>query len=163
MYNFYTVKGKSSFPLLIAMLALPQLVGLANILIIGDDVNIYNSIAKPSFAPPPYYFAPIWIFLYLLMGYASYRIALFYNNQNHKNAYTIYLLQLFLNFLWPILFFEYGLYEAALIEIMILAVLIFFCVMSFNELDSLAGVVMVPYLAWVIFATILNYFIFILN
>lgn len=164
MYKFYSVKGRSNIYLFISMLLLPQLIGYANVLITGKDTQIYQALNKPSFAPPSSLFGPVWIFLYLLMGYSSYRIALFYKtDKKARRAYTLYLLQLLLNFFWPILFFQFLLFEIALINIILLAVLIFICVVLFHKLDSLAGVCMVPYLLWVMFATLINYFIVILN
>ncbi len=137
---------------------------LSSILSSGNMQQIFETLKQPSFAPPAWLFAPVWIILYALMGLAAYRIwKLGTDRKDVKKALYLYVIQLFLNFLWPIIFFRFGLIGLALLEIVILLLFIVLTTKSFLKLDKIAGYLMIPYVLWVMFATILNYSIWILN
>ena len=124
----------------------------------------YQTINKPSFNPPNWIFGPVWSLLYLLMGIA---FALVWHStrglQFKSKAYTFFAIQLILNSLWSIAFFGM---QSPLFGIVVIATLLIFiilCIKSFLKINKTAAYLMVPYLLWVSFASILNVSIFILN
>jgi tryptophan-rich sensory protein len=124
----------------------------------------YPTIKKPIFNPPNGVFGPVWTMLYIMMAVAA---ALIWNvidsNKNAKTALKYFAIQLFLNVLWSILFF--GLHNPAMafIEIIILWALIFKTYIEFKKINTIAAYLLLPYLFWVSFATILNGSIWFLN
>ena len=125
----------------------------------------YPTLVKPSFNPPNWIFAPVWTSLYVMMGVA----AGFIWNQitTQKVAVTkalqIFAIQLVLNALWSYLFFGLQNPLLALLEIIVLWLLIFETYLQFKSIDKTAGLLLIPYLAWVSFASILNASIWWLN
>jgi translocator protein len=117
----------------------------------------YASLIKPSFTPPSWLFGPVWSVLYLAMAIAGWLVWL----RHGKLAVTLPLAlfggQLVLNALWSILFFGLQTPGAALVEILTLWAAIFATLLSFWKISTIAGWLFVPYLAWVSFATILNF------
>lgn len=124
----------------------------------------YATINKPSFNPPNWIFAPVWTTLFLLMGIALYRV---WNKGIYtkyvKIAITIFGIQLLLNSLWSILFFGMESPLLGLIEIVFLWLAILFSIIYFSKVDKIAAYLLVPYIAWVSFAAILNAAIYMLN
>lgn len=125
----------------------------------------YPTLVKPIFNPPNWIFAPVWTLLYAMMGVAGGIIwnHLETNKEQVKKAFTFFIIQLALNALWSYLFF--GLHNPllALLEIIILWLMIFETYVQFKSINKLAGWLLIPYLAWVSFATILNASIWWLN
>ena len=125
----------------------------------------YPTLVKPVFNPPNWIFAPVWTALYIIMGVAG---GLVWNQieaqpELVKKGFLFFIIQLGLNALWSYLFF--GLHNPflALIEVILLLLMIFETYVIFKKVDRIAGLLMVPYLAWVTFATILNASIWWLN
>jgi tryptophan-rich sensory protein len=124
----------------------------------------YASLKKPSFSPPNWVFGPAWTFLYALMGISAYLIwQEGVEKPAVRNALFIFLLQLILNFFWSFFFFKLQSPTHALIEIFLLWVLILATVISFYQINKAAGLILIPYLLWVSFATLLNFYIVRLN
>ena len=125
----------------------------------------YPTLVKPIFNPPNWIFAPVWTLLYAMMGVAGGIIwnHLETNKEQVKKAFTFFIIQLALNALWSYLFF--GLHNPllALLEIIILWLMIFETYVQFKSINKLAGWLLIPYLGWVSFATILNASIWWLN
>ena len=125
----------------------------------------YPTLVKPIFNPPNWIFAPVWTLLYAMMGVAGGIIwnHLETNKEQVKKAFAFFIIQLALNALWSYLFF--GLHNPllALLEIIILWLMIFETYVQFKSINKLAGWLLIPYLAWVSFATILNASIWWLN
>ncbi len=124
----------------------------------------YLTINKPSFNPPNWIFGPVWTCLYILMGISAYlvwqkkeRIAHF------PRTIAIYFIQLVLNLLWSFLFFYSHLIGAAFYEIIALLIAIIITASVFYKVDRTAGLLFIPYVAWVSFATVLTYTIYKLN
>lgn len=136
---------------------------LGSAITIPSITTWYTTLNKPFFNPPNFIFGPVWTVLYLLMGVAFYLIWSNHTLKKIQPAVNIFVLQLFLNFLWSFLFFYLHQPLLALIEIVFLALAIFSTIKEFNKYSKLAGKLLVPYLAWVCFASILNLFIVILN
>lgn len=123
----------------------------------------YQAITKPSFNPPDWVFAPVWTTLYILMAIAGWRIWRSYRHQARRFALIVYCIQLVLNLGWSFLFFGLQRIDLALIEIAILLLAISFTTYLFWKIDRPAGVMFIPYLIWVAFATALNFELWRLN
>lgn len=124
----------------------------------------YAGLNKPSFQPPNWLFGPAWTLLYTLMGIALYLIwTKGLSAAGVKTALVVFGIQLLLNTLWSILFFGMKNPALALIEIVILWVAILLTLVRFYAISRTAGLLLVPYLLWVSFATVLNFSIVRLN
>jgi len=130
---------------------------LSNILSGNNAKEVYASFANPGFFPPAWIFAPVWFVLYVLMGIA---VSIIWEKKKNKNVdkqLGLFFLQLFVNFLWSIIFFGINNYLAALLLIILLFVLIVATMLSFEKESKKATYLLVPYMVWVGFAMILNY------
>ncbi len=143
--------------------AIPLAVGgLATLFSGGND--LYQTINQPPLSPPGWVFPLVWTVLYILMGEASYRVLTSGADRGQiKRALIAYGVQLFLNFLWPLLFFGGQMYLAAFILLIVLWIAIFITTRWFSQIDETAGDLMLPYLLWVTFAGYLNLGVFLLN
>jgi benzodiazapine receptor len=124
----------------------------------------YANINKPSFNPPNWVFAPVWTTLYLLMGislFLVWRTGL--NEKDIKIAVAVFILQLVLNALWSFLFFGLESPFAAFIEIIFLWAAILISIILFFRISWVAGALLIPYILWVSFASVLNFSIWRLN
>lgn len=125
----------------------------------------YPTLVKPSFNPPNWVFAPVWSLLYVMMGVAAGLVwdKIEWNRPIVKKALTLFAIQLALNALWSYLFF--GLHNPflAVIEIVLLWLMIYETYLQFAKINKIAGYLLLPYLAWVSFATVLNISIWWLN
>jgi translocator protein len=125
----------------------------------------YVTIEKPSFNPPNWIFRPVWTTLFIMMGVAG---GLVWNNIDTnrevvKKALVFFGIQLFLNVLWSYLFFGLQNPMLALVEIILLWLMIYETYAKFVKIDKVAGYLLLPYLAWVSFAMVLNGSIWWLN
>ena len=121
----------------------------------------FNELQKPFLAPPSILFPIAWTMLYLLMGLA-YGI-LKDEEQLQISEKSIYILQLIVNLLWPIFFFIAKWRLFSFIWIIFLVVLVSIMIYTFIKKNKWAGLLQIPYLAWTIFATYLNWFAYVLN
>jgi tryptophan-rich sensory protein len=121
----------------------------------GNIKSTYRKLKQPPLSPPSWVFGPVWTLLYGSMGYASYRIYALGPSPAVTTALTLYGIQLGLNFIWTPLFFR-GYRGTALIDIGALWGTLVATTVSFWGLDAVAGGLLVPYLAWVSFASYLN-------
>ncbi len=124
----------------------------------------YATLQKPSFDPPNWVFAPAWILLFLLMGISLYLIwSKRLEDKEVKIAIVIFSSQLVLNILWSFLFFGFKSPLYAFIEIIILWLAILATIISFYRISRTAAYLLLPYILWVSFASVLNFSIMILN
>jgi len=124
----------------------------------------YPTLNKPSFNPPNWLFALVWTTLYILIGIAAYLIWVKRDRIVHfPRVAAIYLIQLGLNLGWSFIFFYFHEIGYALMEIIILLILIIVNAVLFYKIDKWAGLIFVPYILWVSFASFLTYSIYILN
>ncbi|MCU0350973.1 MAG: tryptophan-rich sensory protein [Flavobacterium sp.] len=125
----------------------------------------YPLIEKPIFNPPNWVFAPVWTLLFILMGIAAGRVwnQLETNKELVKKGLLFFGIQLALNALWSYLFFGLHNILLALIEIILLWLIIYETYLIFKKIDKKAAYLLIPYLAWVGFATILTGSIYWLN
>ncbi len=148
---------------LIAAIVVCQLAGIiGSVFTISSIPTWYAGLVKPSFSPPNWLFGPVWILLYTLMGIAAYWI---YTSKNKlkNSALIVFGVQLALNAIWSIVFFGLHSPLLGLIVIALLWISIAWTMVKFYAIDKLASYVLVPYLVWVSFASVLNYSIFVLN
>ncbi|MBU1204166.1 MAG: tryptophan-rich sensory protein [Nanoarchaeota archaeon] len=151
----------NSFKLIIAIL-LCQLAGIIGSLFNSFSIKTwYLSIIKPSFNPPNWLFAPVWTTLFLLMGISFYLI--WKNKSKTKKAICLFIAQLTLNILWSFFFFTLRSPFLALINIIILWMLILLTMIEFKKISKPSAYLLIPYILWVSFAVILNFFILLLN
>lgn len=144
-------------------LAIPLAVGGLAALLSGG-MESYKVVNQPPLSPPGWVFPVVWTVLYLLMGEASYRVLTSGADPDQiKKALTAYGIQLFLNFLWPLVFFGGQLYLAAFFILIALWVGIFITMRRFSRINETAGDLLIPYLLWVTFAGYLNLGVYLLN
>ena len=125
----------------------------------------YPTIAKPVFNPPNWIFMPVWTLLYILMAVAAGLVwdKIKEQNEEVKKALGFFLIQLTLNAVWSYLFFGLKNPMLALIEIALLWLMIYETYLKFVKINKTAGYLLIPYLAWVGFAAVLNAGIWWLN
>ena len=136
-------------------------VGGLYFLIIMGSMDIYKYLVKPPLAPPSILFPIVWTILYILMGISAYLI---YRDSSIDNgALKVYLIQLFINFVWPILFFLLSYRLLSLIWIILLVIVVIVMIIKFYKVNRVAAYLQIPYLIWILFATYLNLGFYILN
>jgi benzodiazapine receptor len=145
---------------LVLTLGVGAIAGLATASSIG---GWYATISKPGFNPPNWIFGPVWTLLYILMGIALSLIWKQPASLYRSNALWLFFIQLFLNFIWSFLFFYFHKIGLALVDIVALWIWIILTIISFSRLDKSAAWLLVPYICWVSFASILNGVIYHLN
>ena len=124
----------------------------------------YEELQKPPFNPPNWLFGPVWTLLYTLMGISAGAIwDAKVPSQLKKHALAVFGIQLMLNGIWSFLFFGFQNPLLAFIEIILLLIAIVFTMLRFREIKAWTAWLLVPYLAWVVFASLLNLSIYILN
>jgi translocator protein len=136
---------------------------LGSIFTIPSINTWYSHLNKPTFNPPNWIFGPVWTALYLLIGVALYLILERKLKKGKRIILNVFLVQLFLNFLWSIIFFGTHLPLIAFIEIAFLWGSIVWLAINLWELSKPASLILIPYLCWVSFAAILNLAVAILN
>ncbi len=151
------IKNKSS---LIISILIPILIGTLSSLFSGNmSTSMFN---KPSFSPPSFLFPIVWTILYILMGISSYMIYSS-DSQNKGKALIIYVIQLFFNFFWSIIFFGASQYLLAFVWLIALIIIIIMMIYQFYAIEPLAAYLQIPYLLWCFFAAYLNFMIYRLN
>jgi benzodiazapine receptor len=123
----------------------------------------YATLARPGWAPPGWLFAPVWSALYLLMAIAAWLVWKARGFRGARAALSLFLVQLAGNALWTWLFFAWRLGAAAFAEIVVLWLLIVATIVTFWRVRPVAGLLLVPYLLWVSFATALCWTVWKLN
>lgn len=147
---------------LILSLALPLFVGALAGFLTRNSMMIYKNLNRPSLSPPGWVFPVVWTILYLFMGLGSYIIA--QSSSPKKNeALLIYAIQLFLNFIWSLVFFNLQNYLLSFLILLLLWYFIIRMISAFWSVNPTAALLQIPYLLWVTFAGYLNLAIVFLN
>jgi translocator protein len=136
---------------------------LGSIFTIPSIQTWYATLNKPVFSPPNFVFGPVWTTLYCLMGISIYLILTKKLKKEKSQLIALFSAQLFLNFLWSVIFFGLHLPGLAFAEIAMLWVSILLLIIKFWKFSKTASILLMPYLLWVSFASILNLFVAILN
>ncbi len=150
---------------LVVSILIPVLVGAISGYFTSSGVNGWYAIAsKPWFNPPNWIFAPVWSMLYVLMGIAFFLVWKSGAPKDIKQtAIILFAVQLVLNFFWSIIFFKMQQPGWAFAEIILMWVMILLTILWFGKINSAAAWLLVPYISWVSFASVLNYSIWRLN
>jgi len=145
---------------LVISIIICQLAGVIGSVFTAKSVSTwYLTLNKPFFSPPNWLFGPVWISLYCLMGVALFLVW----QKKDKKAISIFGAQLVLNSFWSIAFFGLKSPLFGLITIIVLLVLILLTIIRFFKISKFAGWLLIPYILWVSFASILNFYLWILN
>ncbi len=150
---------------LVIAIAIPVAVGATSGFFTASSVGSwYQTINKPSWNPPGWIFGPVWTTLYVLMGIALYLV---WKSEAgtalKKTAISLFAVQLILNFFWSFIFFKQQQIGWALVEIIVMWLFILLTIFAFAKVNKTAAWLLVPYISWVSFASILNYTIWKLN
>lgn len=151
--------GPSIVVLLGHLAAVAVVAGVGGLAASGSR-ETYAALDLPPYAPPGWVFGPVWSVLYVLMALAAWRV---WRAGGWDRAQVVYGVQLLLNLGWTPLFFAADLYVLALVEIVVLLGALAATVVLFARRDRVAAGLLLPYLAWVAFATALNAGIVVLN
>ncbi len=155
---------KIKWKALLINLLIPLAVGGISAFLSAGNMELYNTIEKPSITPPASIFPVVWTILYILMGISSYLIFSSDASLTEKEeALRIYSLQLGVNFLWSFIFFNMGNYLLAFVWLVILWLLIIAMILAYYPISKKAALLQIPYLLWVTFAGYLNWMIYIMN
>lgn len=125
--------------------------------------SFYAELVRPSWAPPSAVFGPVWTILYALMGIAAWLVWRAKGFRAARASLVLFLVQLAVNALWSWLFFGWHLGAPAFADILLLWLLIVTTLALFWRVRLLAGVLLIPYLLWVSFASVLCYSVWQLN
>ena len=155
---------KINYKSLFICILIPLVVGGLSALFTIGSMKDFAALKQPPLSPPGWLFPVVWTVLFVLMGVASY-IALEApcTPERKRRAFKSYFLQLGFNFMWSIIFFSFGAYEIAFAWLCALLALIVITTVRFFGIKPLAGILMLPYIAWVCFAGYLNLAIAYLN
>lgn len=150
---------------ILLFVAVAQLVGYLGALVTFDAIPTwYAGLSRPSFSPPNWLFGPVWILLYSCMGVAA---ALLYGELGHKTdakrALMLYWVQLLINGIWTPIFFGLKRPDVALYVILALDIVVAALIWMSYSIKRFSAYLLLPYLAWILFATALNFAIVRLN
>lgn len=149
---------------LIISLLIPFAVGGLTAFLTRSDMEFYSTLDRPPLSPPGWLFPIVWGILYFLMGISLYLVwTSRARNHEKRAAFTIFGLQLFMNFLWSPVFFSMRRFLLAFIILVILWIFIIAMIIIFKRISRPAGLLQIPYLLWVTFAGYLNLGIYFLN
>ena len=123
----------------------------------AQAVAFYQQLVRPDWAPPPWLFAPVWTLLYALMGVAAWLVWRVHGFKAARVALWLFILQLAANALWTWVFFVWRQGGLAFVEVVLLWCLIVATAASFRRHSPIAAGLLLPYLAWVTFASALTF------
>lgn len=146
----------------VGFILLSEAVGFLAGMLTKNAMAAYDAVAKSALTPPDIVFPIAWGILYLLMGIGAARV---YQSDapGRKSALTLFYVQLAVNFLWSLIFFNLQAYGFAFFWLLLLWALIIAMIRAFYKVDRPAALLQIPYLLWVSFAAYLNYMVWYLN
>lgn len=153
---------KNQWLALAGFILVPLAIGMIGGLATAPSIDSwYRTIAKPDWTPPDWVFGPVWTVLYIMMGIAAWLV--WKTRDRVAPAMVLFGVQLALNLAWSLLFFGARSPGLALIEVVFLWTSVLLTMLAFFGRQSTAGWLFVPYLAWVSFAAVLNFVIWMMN
>lgn len=164
-YKFFTMfiderrnyMRRMSIGTLLMALFIPLIVGAISALLSSQGMATYGSMSKPPLSPPAWVFSVAWTILYLMMGLASYFIMMANDDSGEKSmAIALYAVQLVMNFMWSIMFFNWGFYLVSFIWLIIMWAIVILCAVRFYSINKAATYLFIPYILWLTFAAYLN-------
>ena len=150
----------NKFKIYLKSILLPLILGGIVGLITSQTMD-YEALAKPPLSPPGIIFPIVWSILYTLMGISFAQLEI--NNLHDNDTKKVYYEQLIVNLSWPIFFFTFKWRLFSILIILLLLILVIRMIRVFYRKEKLAGLLQIPYLLWVSFATYLNTFTYFLN
>jgi len=147
---------KQSIKGILFSIILVEVLGFISSKASGDIRMVYDALLKPPLSPPGWLFGVAWVILYALMGISVYLIYTDTESADRKEALQLFGWQLVLNLIWPIFFFRWGLYQAAVVVILILDFLVWVMIKKFARINETAARLLIPYGLWLLYATYLN-------
>ena len=157
------MKRSNSIKLILSIVLCVSLGSVGGLVTVNEIPTWYATLNKPSFNPPNWLFGPVWTTLYVLMGISVYLIWKQPVSTERNKALQLFILQFILNFCWSFIFFGLHATGWALIEMIALWILILLSILHFAKHSKTAAWLLVPYIAWVSFALLLNAAIWKLN
>ena len=154
MKNFF----KSAF-----IIAIPLIAGAVSGFLIRNDVYIYDTLIKPPFSLPNNLFSVVWAILYLLMGIALYLFTGAKTQKKQNDGIILFAFQLLLNFSWSIIFFNFRMFFTAFVIIVALFIFVAITTAVFFNTRKSSGILLIPYLLFLVYAGYLNFSVWFLN
>lgn len=149
---------------LLLALIIPLAVGVLSAVLSMRGMAAYCDMEKPPLSPPAWVFPVAWTILYLLMGWSAYLVYVADADKDQKFvALAFFAFQLILNFMWTIIFFNWGAYLFAFIWLLLLLTAVVICVLRFFDINKLAACLMIPYIIWLGFAAYLNVGVYLID
>ncbi len=137
--------------------AAPMLLGFLSAIFLGDVQTSYNSMVQPPLSPPSWLFGVAWFFIYLAMGIALYFVVVAECEMRQKQvAIAVFAVQMLLNVSWSTLFFGVFQLWIAAVVVVLLDIIVLSCLILFWRINKIAGILLIPYLGWLCFASYLN-------
>ncbi len=149
--------GGSTIPGLLGWIGITAVAAAIGSIAAANSREFYEALQRPSWAPPGSVFGPVWTVLYLAMAVAAWMVWKARNYVGARVALLVYLVQLALNALWTWLFFAWHRGALAFVGVVLLWIAVAMTMNLFRRVRPVAGTLMIPYLAWVTFATMLTY------
>ena len=149
---------------LIFNLAVPLITGAVSGFLTRSAMQQYGQLNQPPLSPPSAVFPVVWTTLFLLMGISAYLVTM--KRSDGLKSFdlpAVYWIQLIVNFIWPLIFFNLAIYGIALAWLILLIILVIYMIFQFHDITPAAGWLQVPYLLWLIFVGYLNAGIWLLN
>ncbi|MBP3695992.1 MAG: tryptophan-rich sensory protein [Clostridia bacterium] len=140
-------------------------VGGISAAVTSGSMDIYSEINRPPLSPPSILFPIVWTVLFTLMGISAALVYRFKDTKHDgvRTALIVYGVNLAVNFIWSLIFFNMQAYLFAFIWILLLLAVIVAMIILFKRISPLAAYLQIPYLLWVAFAAYLNFAIYLLN
>ena len=149
---------------LIFNLAVPLITGAVSGFLTRSAMQQYGQLNQPPLSPPSAVFPVVRTTLFLLMGISAYLVTMKRSDRLKSfDLPAVYWIQLIVNFIWPLIFFNLSIYGIALAWLILLIILVIYMIFQFHDITPAAGWLQVPYLLWLIFAGYLNAGIWLLN
>lgn len=153
-----------NFKKLFKSIIIPLLAGGVASFLTMNAMDTFEKLNQPALSPPGWVFPVVWTILYTLMGISLYLVNESGGTESDKvNSRRLFYVQLAVNFLWPIFFFNFNWFLFSFIWLVFLWVLIVIMIKRFADVNKLAGYLNIPYLLWITFAGYLNFAIWMLN
>lgn len=159
MNNIFKFIKRNKIPLLFALITLG--LGFVVSFLMGG-FELYDDVVKPPFSPPGFLFPIFWTILYILIGLSA-GIVAESNDLDKQYAIKLYFVQLFINLLWPIIFFTLKAPRFALFWLVLLIIAALLTFKNFSSISKRAGTLFLPYIVWLFYAFYLNFGIVVLN
>lgn len=147
----------------IILIIFPSVIGFSSYLITSKNMDLYTTITKPPLSPPPMVFMIAWTILYILMGIA---VAMYFSKRDKANitaGMISFFVQLALNFVWSIIFFNQRNFLLALVCLIALWLVVIYMTTEYLKVSRWAGILSIPYICWLSFAAYLNLAVYLMN